>query len=382
MGRNQQSTKRCHGHSVRRSVQWGWCLTVCLLILGFRFPIDSWGNVPIRFEILSSAEAVAVQFDVTAAFGDVTLGPPILSGLDGHFVESRNLESGAIRYVVYSRTGEALSPDGRVSAQLVDPVEPGNGMITIGGVVASDAAGEPVAATLNALPVRRSPAKVHRKGPAGISILLTADIVDPDGGINAVVFRADGNPIGTGGGVNQSVSWIPQNGGAYLLSALATDNDNGQSILDLGSIGVLGSGNVTNYSEYADIFFGPGAPLAVRGFDADPNGTGLQNGLTYLLGLNPDNPDRSALPTSEVTDAGGGQPGDRVFVFRFLVPEGIADADWIVRQSPDLAAWIPVPAEQITETVVEGGRIQVEARVPAPAGVSRLFLGLQVVPVE
>lgn len=339
-------------------------------------------NVPVRFEILAAPEAVAVQFDVSATGDAVEFGPPVLSGLDSHLVESRTLDSGAIRYVIYSRTGEALSADGRVIAQLLTPAEPSNGLITIGGVVASDGDGEAIAAQLNALPTRKSSSKTHRKGPAGIAMVLTADVVDPDGSISAVVFRADGEAIGTSGGANQSVSWVPQNSGAYLLTALATDNDNGQSTLDLGSIGVLGSGNITNFKQYADIFFGPDAPLSLRGFDADPNGTGLQNGLTYLLGLNPETPDRTRLPATEVDKADSGAPEDRVFVFRFLVPEGIEDADWIVRQSPDFVAWTPVPAEQITESPAEGGRIQVEARVPAPMGVTRLFLGLQVVPVE
>lgn len=338
--------------------------------------------VPLAFEIEADPSALAVQFDVGATGPALELGLPLNIGGTSHRVESRKLESGVIRHVVYSRSGEALGENAKISVSLVVPEIPASGILMISGVIASDANGQSVPAALNTLPVRTGTALPHRRGNTGISMLLSSDVVDPDGTVESVEFRAGADVIGTSTLPSQSLSWTPQNAGGFRLSTLATDNDGGQSLLDLGSIGVLGSGNITNFSQYADIFFGPGAPLSVRGFDADPNGTGLQNGLTYLLGLNPETPDRSRLPASELSVADGGGPGDRIFVFRFLMPEGIEDADWIVRQSPDLAAWMPVPAEQITETPVAGGRIQVEARVPAPAGVTRLFLGLQVVPVE
>src|SRR6185436_17847119 len=79
--------------------------------------------------------------------------------------------------------------------------------------------------TVNTAPVVNltAPANLASFG-SGVAITVSANASDTDGTVSQVQFFAGATPIGTDTSSPYSISWTPASGGAYALTAVATDN--------------------------------------------------------------------------------------------------------------------------------------------------------------
>ncbi len=329
----------------------------------------------ISFDLQSHPDAVALQFDVVSTTAEpLDLAPPQLDVTSPHTVESGKVSSGATRYVVYSTVGQTISTGGKVRVTFQSNRPLANGMLVVTGVVASNASGAKIDGVQpNALPVLSAPAGGYRSAQTGQPTTLSAAVVDPDGSVSFVNHIVGGQSKGIAA-APFSILWTPDAPGLFAWSALATDNRGGSISLDLGSIRAYQPGDISSFAAFGQIHYGSAANPAWYGFDADPLGLGIDNGIAYLLGINPNNPDRSRLPRGSI-ESHNGQPH---FVFRFVRNTGASGVTWDVWQSGDLNEWFETLPGEITQTALGNGLTEVLVRRPLssiPEG--RIFMQLE-----
>jgi len=335
-------------------------------------------GVPVSFELAAHSTAVAIQFDVNGPAGTVSWSSPSYQGSSAHLVEIGPIggaNSGKTRYVIFSASGEPISPSGKVTVDFASTSALANGMVTIDGVVASNASGQAVSASPTALPVSTATQIPRWSAQAGQAARLSAPIVDLDGSVTNVAFSLAGQAIGSAAGAPPVLLWNATGSGLRELNAVATDNAGRSASVRVADLYVYNLADVNSYAAFRSIHFGPGAAESATAFGADPHGTGVRNGIAFVLGLNPRTPDLSLLPRGEMRTTG---LGAREYVFTFSRPAALQAGTWSVQETTNFGSWSNVPITRIAEGPVANDRVPVEARVPASAG--RSFLRLLAVP--
>ena len=328
------------------------------------------------FEIVAPSNAVALQFDVSSTATPITFGVPSFQGTSPHRVELNTIAPGTTRFVLYTSTGLSISPTGRIVVSLPAPAIPASGMIQVSGVVASSATGGLLSAQPNALPVSLDPPD-HRSAEVGQPTILAANVVDPDGSVSAVQFRLNGNPAASAAPGSQSAPWTPSTPGLFTLSASATDNAGGSAEIPLGSLHAYVLSDIANLASFNSIHYGGATGAPFTGFEGDPFGTGIPNGLALLFGINPHAPDRSRLPSISIEPDGGTGLN---MVFRFYRPTTLSGVSWTVQETETLDSWSNVPGARQTQTPLGDGRTRVEARRPITPASSKAFMQLEATP--
>jgi len=335
-------------------------------------------GVPVSFELAAHSTAVAIQFDVNGPAGTVSWSSPSFQGSSAHLVEIGPIGGanfGKTRYVIFSASGEPISPSGKVTVDFASTSALANGMVTIDGVVASNASGQAVSASPTALPVSTATQIPRWSAQAGQTAQLSAPVVDLDGSVTNVAFSLAGQAIGSAAGAPPVLLWNATGSGLRELNAVATDNAGRSASVRVADLYVYNLADVNSYAAFRSIHFGPGAAESATAFGADPHGTGVRNGIAFVLGLNPRTPDLSLLPRGEMRTTG---LGAREYVFTFSRPAALQAGTWSVQETTNFGSWSNVPITRIAEGPVANDRVPVEARVPASAG--RSFLRLLAVP--
>ncbi len=251
-----------------------------------------------------------------------------------------------------------------------------DGLITITGVTASNAAGQLVVAAPNSLPLSGFAIPSHVSAPVGQAVEVVAEVVDLDGSVQSVAFAVDGVSAGTSSASPPTIIYTSLSSGSFAMTATATDNSGQSDTFLIGTLRAYTPGEIARFSDFLDIHYGANASPASRNVGADPFEIGVANGVAYLLGINPHAPERSRLPSGSVES---GLAGDEA-VFRFTRIPLTSGISWSVHDSGNLSAWEEVPGSSIVESPGESGFIQVEVRRPFPEPPSppHTFIGLHV----
>lgn len=345
-----------------------------LLVISAASGFPALAAVPLTFELRSAATAVAVQFDV-AKMGNASfaLSAPEVVMASPHAVESAVLPSGVTRFVVYSTGGQIISPSGKVRISFASTGPAVQGSLSVTGIVASNAAGQLVSSSPNALPVLAGEPLAYRSMDAGVASNFVAPVVDLDGSVASVDFRIGGVSRGVDTTAPFSLSWNPPVTGSLGYELVVTDAQGGSSTLNLGTLRLYNQSDLTTFAAYVETHYGPAANPNDYGFNADPVQTGTANGIGYLLGLNPYSPARSRLPQASVEFNGG----QYQFVYRFTRRTTTPGVMWSVKESGVLAGWAAAANPQVTEIPLAGGLTEVTLRRPLGANPpAKLFMQL------
>jgi len=318
----------------------------------------SWANLPVTFNLQVDPTGVAIQFDVTTASRLESIGFPRFEGTTDHSVKSATVESGAHRFVVYSQSGAPITTDGEVSITFDPSLLPGDGVISLTNITASDATGEVVTAAPNALPVVAQSLRAHQSLELGKPIQMEAAFYDLDGSLKSVQLLNGSTEVDSSESDPFAISWAPDSVGSYAISVVATDNDDQQNTFDLGIYRAFTDSEIVDYDSFAAIHFGA-IPSDIA-FDADPLGSGLGNGLVYLLGLNPYAPDYRRLPRSRIE-----RNGDvTTLVLSFVRRSNATGVNWNARKAANLVDFETLESPQVIENDMQDGSHLVELRVP------------------
>jgi hypothetical protein len=348
-----------------------WSATLLGCAIAFSEAVE-----PLTFVLNTSRDAVAVQFDVMLNQAGITLTEPSFQGISPHKVESAVVGSGATRFVVYSTSGLPISDTGEVIVDF-SASSPASGILSVSGVIASDGEGKLTEAAPNGRPVIEKPQTLHRSQLVGVPTVVSAKAYDVDGQITSLSFAANGIPFATVSPPQSlSAPWTFFAPALVNLSVTATDNQGGTEEIDLGTLRGYQASELATYADFEEIHFGPSPDSPRKGFDNTPTGSPVTNGLAWMLGINPNAPDFSRLPSGTVETDGP----DKDFVFRFNRLASHPGADWNVLESPDLgiSPWSAVPGIWITQTPVGDGTVDVEVRKPIdPLTEPKAFLTLE-----
>jgi hypothetical protein len=318
---------------------------------------------------------VALQFDLSSS-GTGSFGTPSFQGASPHAVESSVIGSGATRFVVYTTTGLPISSTGEVLVTFSTP-ELADGMLTVSGVMASDASGQQRVASPNCKPVVIPSSTAYRSQQVGVPTALSATAYDLDGQIVSMTFNEGGTGFSTVfTSKPATTTWTPTTSGPQNLSVTATDLVGWTTTADIDEIRAYQLAELDSFAAFEAIHFGSGANPANLGFETTPFGHGIPNGLAWLLGINPNAPDFTKLPSASIENTGSGPE----FVFRFNRLASLTGGAWNVLESPTLEpdSWDPVQPGWITETPVGDGTVDVEVRKPIdPVTDPKTFLTLE-----
>lgn len=127
----------------------------------------------------------------------------------------------------------------------------------------------------------------------------------------------------------------------------------------------------SNYEEWVSAVFGGATPIAQRDPDDDPDNDGLENGMEYLTGSNPERP---TFATVDSQSSNG-----EIFVVTYLrsktVPAGVETVEF----SSDLVNWEEDPEAIVSSNDWNPSQTLETVRVPLN-GVDRLFARIVVNP--
>lgn len=332
-----------------------WSATLLGCAIAFSEAVE-----PLTFVLNTSRDAVAVQFDVMLNQAGITLTEPSFQGISPHKVESAVVGSGATRFVVYSTSGLPISDTGEVIVDF-SASSPASGILSVSGVIASDGEGKLTEAAPNGRPVIEKPQTLHRSQLVGVPTVVSAKAYDVDGQITSLSFAANGIPFATVSPPQSlSAPWTFFSPAVVNLSVTAIDNQEGTKEIDLGTLRGYQASELATYADFEEIHFGPSPDSPRKGFDNTPTGSPVTNGLAWMLGINPNAPDSSRLPSVAVEGVGE----SRQFVFRFNHIGNLPANFWNVLNSPDLTSnsWQVVPPVMVAETPLGDGTVDVEVR--------------------
>jgi hypothetical protein len=323
-------------------------------------------ELPVTFDLDVDPAGVAVQFDVSSEVSIESIGSPQFAGTSDHDVKSATLSSGVHRFIVYSLTGNSISPTGKVTVVFKPTISIRDGAIAIANVTASDENGEVVAAQPNSYPILTRTRKDHQSIDANSSALFPKLAVDLDGAIKSLTLNVDDVEIDSSSIAPFTLSWGPMSLGSYALSLIATDDRDKVATLDLGIFRAFDESEITDYSSFAGVHFGDGAANDVRGFGEDPYGSGFANGLAFFLGLNPHAPNSGRMPKVRLENAGEGTE----LVIEFVRRSELAGVSWSAQSSNDLSVFNLLTPTNLTETDQGDGSHAVEFRIQIDTGSS------------
>lgn len=332
--------------------------TLCSVLAALALSSPAWANLPVTFNLQVDPTGVALQFDVTSESDLDAIGVPSFEGTTDHNVRSATIESGAHRFVVYSQSGAPIAASGEVSVTFDPSLAPGDGVISLTNITASDDKGVVVPASPNALPVVSQELRPHQSLELGTSVEMKAVFYDLDGSLKSVQMLNGSTEVDSAESDPFAIAWTPETAGAYSLSVVATDNLDQQNVFDLGVFRAYTDSEITDFNSFASIHFGD-TPADIA-FDADPLDQGLGNGLAYLLGLNPHSPDVSRLPRSriEMTDDGAN------LVLTFIRRSNATGVNWNARKAPNLVDFEELESPEVNENDRQDGTHLVELRIP------------------
>ncbi|MBK1877031.1 Ig-like domain-containing protein [Pelagicoccus mobilis] len=347
--------------------------TVCSVFAALALSALVRADLPVTFNLQVDQAGVALQFDVTSDSPLESIGMPKFEGATDHNVRSATIESGAHRFVVYSQSGTPIAASGEVSVTFNPSLLPGDGVISLINITASDAEGAVVSASPNALPVLTQEMRTHQSLELGDSIAMEAVVYDLDGSVTSVQLFNGNDEVDSSDTDPFAIAWTPDSTGAFSLSLVATDNLSQQSIFDLGVHRAFTDNEIVDYDSFASIHFG--STPADTAFDADPLDNGLENGMAYLLGLNPYSPNYDRLPRSRIEKTGD----DTVLVLSFIRRSNATGVDWDARKASNLVDFEALDSPQIIENDRQDGTHLVELRIPLePESEESTFIELEV----
>lgn len=332
--------------------------TLCSVLVASVFASLAWSNLPVTFNLQVDPAGVAIQFDVTSESPLSSIGFPTFEGATDHSVRSATVESGAHRFVVFSQTGDPITTSGEVNVVFAPALAPGDGVISLSNITASNADGQVVTASPNALPILTQALKPHQSLELGASLQMNAVAYDLDGAMKTVKLLSGSDELDMADADPFSLGWTPGTAGSFALSVVATDNRDQQSTFDLGVLRAYSDSEITNFGNFASIHFGDSP--SDGGFEADPLGNGYKNGFAYLLGLNPHSPDLSRLPTTRLERTDDGVD----LILTFVRRSNVSGIDWNARETRNLQTYENVEASRISETDRQDGTHAVELRLP------------------
>jgi hypothetical protein len=321
------------------------------------FPASLRADLPVTFNLAVDPTGVALQFDVTSDSSLDSIGFPLFDGSSDHDVQSAVIESGAHRFVVYSKTGAPISETGSVNITFSNGLVPSDGAISLVNVTASNALGQVVTAAPNALPVFDMDTMPHQSIELGDSLALESVVFDLDGSLKSAKLMTGSTELAAATAAPYPLDWTPANSGLYPLSIVAVDNTDLQNTFDIGTYQAYNESEITDYASFGSTHFGS---TDNANFDADPLGTGIGNGLAYLLGLNPFKPDITRFPRARIETTESGSE----LVLTFIRDSSAEGIDWGVRSSNDLQTFVPATPSASSETDNQDGSHSVEVRVP------------------
>lgn len=333
-------------------------------------------GAPVTFELTVDPTGVAMQFDVFTAGQSLSgIGSPTFEGTSAHTVKSAPVANGSRRFVIYSLDGDPISQTGRVTVLFPSAFQLGDGVVNIGNVVASDASGDIVTANPDAIPMLTRAPRSHQSVVTDETVQFPQAVVDLDGAIKQLRLIVDDSDVDTADAQPFDLAWTPLDSGAYTLRLAATDSADRLSEFNLGVFRAYAHGDIASFGDFASIHYGEDGVQTQGGFDQDPLGTGLPNGLAYLLGLNPHTPERSRLPSLELEE----DDGQAELVLRFVRRTALADVSWSARASNDLRSFGELPsAARTIESDLGDGSTAVEIRLPTtPDEDYRQFLNIR-----
>lgn len=334
-------------------------------------------ELPVTFDLAVDPTGVAVQFDVSADQPIESIGIPSFTGASDHRVESATIESGSHRFVVYSSSGDPISPSGEISIEFKPTIPLVDGSISIENVTASDANGDVVTAQPNSYPVLVQSAKNHQSFEAGTSILFPQLAVDLDGATKSLVLHIDNQEADSALLAPFALNWGPVALGTYSLNLTATDNLDQEVSFDLGTFQAYNPADIIDFGSFADTHFGDGANDSIAAFDTDPFGKGFANGLAFFLNKNPHSLDSDALPRVHLENTEQGSE----LVIQFTRRSDLAGSTWNTQSSNDLAIFNELIPSSLIETDQGDGTHAVVLRVPIDiANLDSQFVNIAVTP--
>ncbi len=347
--------------------------TLCSVMASVAFSFSALADLPVSFNLSVDPTGVALQFDVVSDSSVESIGSPSFNGTSDHDVKSAIIESGAHRFVIYSKTGEPIAATGEVNIVFSDALVPSDGAISLENVTASNASGAVVSASPNALPVFTQELRLHQSLELGSTLSLESVAYDLDGSLKSLALLSGGSEIDAATVVPFALSWTPASAVAYPLSIVAVDNLDQEKTYDLGTYQAYTESEITDYASFSSIHFGAQSPDGT--FNSDPLDSGIGNGLAYFLGLNPYSLDLTRLPRARVERHESGAD----LVITFIRNSNASGLDWNLRTSTDLKSFQAAPAPQVSESEATDGKSTVEVRLPLDAGsLGPTFVDLEV----
>lgn len=332
--------------------------TLCSAVAAIAFSLSARADLPVSFNLAVHPTGVALQFDVTSDSSLKSIGLPSFDGSSDHDVQSAIIESGAHRFVIYSKTGEPISETGEVNIIFTDGLIPEDGAITLENVTASNASGDVVTASPNTLPVLTETFLPHQSMELGGSLSLESVAFDLDGSLKSLKLVTGSTELDASTATPFPLAWTPASIGTYPLTIVAVDNLDQENTFDLGNFQAYTDSEITDYSSFGSVHFG--GTTGNGQFDSDPLDTGIGNGLAYLLGLNPHSPDVSHLPRARIIR----NENSTELVVVFKRSSSATGIDWNLRTSPDLKVFETAQPRDVSETENLNGARTVEVFLP------------------
>lgn len=346
-----------------------------LTFLAFQLPgpASAGTEIPITFQISPSPAAVALQFDVASAVPSSSLSEPTLTGFNTHRIESQVLSGGARRFLIYSTAGEPIAADGNVQVSIdLQSTQPQNGILTVSGIMASDASGNSVPASPGALPVITGINPAGGETVAiGRSIPVSIEAVDLDGNVSGVVFLVDSSLFAADSTPPFATSVVSSLPATHIRTVVARVEDNEGKHIDSPPISLRfqNPASLTTYEAFQNIWFGS-SQLESAAFNADPFATGIPNHLAWALGMDPRMPDWARFPVLDTVNSGTGR---NIILRARVIASGVVYQVLTASQIGPVNDWEPMPSAQITETLEADGWRLIEASVPESSANRRFF---------
>ncbi|MDQ8180228.1 hypothetical protein [Pelagicoccus sp. SDUM812005] len=328
-------------------------------------------NLPVSFNLAVDPTGVALQFDVTSDSPLDAIGFPLFNGSSDHDVQSAVIESGAHRFVVYSKTGAPIASSGTVSITFSDGLEAADGAISLENVTASDASGQVVTASPNAFPVLAQDFLPHQSLELGDTLSLESIAFDLDGSLKSLQLLTGSTELDAAAASPFPLDWTPATSGIFPLTLVAVDNADLEKTFDIGAFQAYNESEITDYDSFGSIHFGDTSNAA---FDSDPLDSGIANGLAYLLGLNPHKPEVLRLPRVKVER----DESSAALVVSFIRDSSATGVDWSLRSSSDLQSFEAAVPSDVSDTDNQDGSHSVELRLPLDAESPATFVDLEV----
>lgn len=367
--------------SSHRPLQSGWISILALFTALTPHFAAAQTNSTLTFGLVppdSGSAVVAFQFDVKAPSGFVLGTAKIGSGAGAVVADSNKLSNGSHRYIVYSPALAAIPAPGKnlleVALQIGNPSKLANGILAVEKAMFVDKDAKTRPARLAAAPVIVS--ATSRAGWPGMPASTSFRAVNPLSGPAVVASAApdvgftlrppgatSASNLGNFKGPLATANFIPDAPGQHQITATARAG--GLASKAMTNLTVPSGNDVRTYEDYKKRFLS-GVEAAQQASNADPDGDGFSNGLEYVTGGDPLDPEGTDFQLQVA------RVGDSVEL-SFLKPKAMGLA-WGIGQSRDLTTWTTA---NHTVAADKHGFERVSARIPLTSAQPTGFLRVQ-----